>query len=501
MSRLRAAVSASVATVIVIAVVVALGLGVILATGNGATTTVCCTTVIGSTSTWTPVTTFYEGCNDSTPPTGEISCTTSSQEYGVSTSATTIWTSSTSASGLQLDLSVAPSNGTAGALVINVEEFNLLNTENNVSMASNWVYPQASLNPYDNCGAPGPVGFAIFRGYYDLQNVSSASALALYNTTWAFTCTTNYAGNYGYSFKPQSDFAWFTNSGKLLYNDTVDLSFLAKGYFAGGFGTGSAAELNSFPSGNYTILGADEWGKAVVVHMSTSSGAWSSGTSTDTTGTASFVYTTSSINLGPTNISDAWDPALVANLTMYSPEVQSYVRGAYSYDISGLGMSQFDTINVIINVTGSQIVSGNWTSGYHVVYTGMRTLNASVMFTPPNSYQLLGVISTSLPDQNDTITFSSQQQRAIQVALSNATVQRLMGSSKYYVSSVTPFPVTNGTYANDYFLMLNQISGTKIVGVFVDASLTAVVGVYNDTRVSTMCYGPENVCFTSPWGS
>ena len=152
--------------------------------------------------------------------------------------------------------------------MINVDDYNTLAVPNEVVIESNWPFPQSMLNPYNNCGAPGPVGFAILQGYYDIGNYSGATALALYNTSTYFLCTTSIQGNYGYLFDPNSYAANYTVEGKSVYETSVSLSFSPKGYFTG-FPENSS--FHNFMQGVYTILGADEWGKLILVHINVTS--------------------------------------------------------------------------------------------------------------------------------------------------------------------------------------------------------------------------------------
>jgi len=206
--------------------------------------------------------------------------------------------------------------------------------------------------------------------------------------------------------------------------------------------------------------------------------------------------------MSPTTSADV-DYGRIANVTMYSPAVQAYVKTAYSYSIGvSIDPGNSNVASVILNVTGGQTVAGNWTTGYAVSYSGNRLLNVTVQLTPPSTYQVTNIGVTTLADHNEPLSFSPQQKQVIQVALSSSAVQNLMGQSPFYVDSVTSFPITNGTYAGDYFALLYQLDGPRIVGVFVNTSGTAVVDAYADTRIATMCFGSAaNVCFTSPWGA
>jgi len=261
------------------------------------------------------------------------------------------------------------------------------------------------------------------------------------------------------------------------------------------------ATSHNFTQGIYTVLATDEWGKVVLVHFIVTGSGFSLGTNTFTTGSSS---SQSSQAVIVTNSQENWDPAHVANLTLNSPKVQAYINTAYSYDVTMRSDPYgLDVITVLVNVTGTQSVAGNRTTGYTVSYTGIRTLNATVQFVAPNTYDLIAVGVSSLPNQTQSITFSSQQVQSIKVALSNSTVQKLIGQSSYYVESVLEFPLTNGTYAGDYFMQLYQLNGTRIIGVFVNGANAAVVDAYTDTRITTICYGSSvpDTCFTSPWNA
>ncbi|MDG6999640.1 MAG: hypothetical protein JRN15_11045 [Nitrososphaerota archaeon] len=174
-------------------------------------------------------------------------------------------TSSKFASGLSLYLSaVVTSNG---SVMITVDANNTRGTTNNVTVSNEWQYSPQTLNPYNPCGAPGPVGLAIFRGYYDMGNFTGAQSLILYDASVTYMCTTAvYAPNSYYLFSSHSDRATFVNP---LYpqkfNTTLSLSFTAKGFWS--TNSGVSTTFHSFPVGTYTILGADEWGNIVLVHL------------------------------------------------------------------------------------------------------------------------------------------------------------------------------------------------------------------------------------------
>ena len=128
--------------------------------------------------------TTFPGTTRTTPSetTGPIITNSSNSVQTLLTTSTlqTTESSSSSSSGLRQDLLVAPSNGSLGTLVINVDEYNTLSVANNATLASDWLYPPTSLNPYDNCGAPGPVRFAIFQGNYETTSNSRDQMVKTY---------------------------------------------------------------------------------------------------------------------------------------------------------------------------------------------------------------------------------------------------------------------------------------------------------------------------------
>lgn len=253
--KTRNALSLGVASLVIIVIILIVGFGLYLETAlNSSTTTSNHTSATPPSSSTNTV--FFKGNTRTTvtyPPTSTYS--------------------TFPASGLRLQLSISPSNYSVRLLVFNAEEYNKLNSVNNVSLAKDWKYSQFKLNPYNPCGLSGPVGFAVFQGYYDQTNYTRAKTLPLYNDTVTFACTTT-IGEHGsfYSIEPNSDQATFFSSGSTQYPTTLSSSFTTKGYWNNG-------SFHNFSPGPYTVLGADEWGKIVIVHIVVSSNGSITGTS------------------------------------------------------------------------------------------------------------------------------------------------------------------------------------------------------------------------------
>ena len=251
-------------------------------------------------------------------------------------------------------------------------------------------------------------------------------------------------------------------------------------------------------SGNVTVAGSNvtvpiEYsGTSCSEALTTSSSSITSASQSANTSTTSAIKTSTA--------STVLTQGGVASLVLTSPEVLSYVEPAYTYDLS-IVQDPFaaNLANALINVTETQSVSGNWTGGYQVTYSGIMMLNATVQFTAPDSYQLISVGVTNLPNKTYSISYNSQQQHIIQVALSNSTVESLVSNfSKYYVNEVSGL-VGNGT--GIYYVSIPQVDGPKAVSVSVNAAITDVVSAGYGYNEGGVCFYSPYFCYTVPWNS
>ena len=223
--------------------------------------------------------------------------------------------SSTENSTLGLMLRLSLHANPDGSVNITVDDYNTLGAVNNLTAAGRW--PLAGVDMFlwvggPTCGAPGdlPVGYAIFQGDYSMGELSGVQPL----TTYAYPligCPYEAPATY-YAFSPHSYTALsdpFRNLSGGPYNVTVDTACRwtpedgciwslvppQSGYWVG---SGTQANAGSgvdggycpasvsspqptldcpltfvpFPPGVYTVLAGDEWGQAVVLHFTVSSG-------------------------------------------------------------------------------------------------------------------------------------------------------------------------------------------------------------------------------------
>ncbi len=225
-----------------------------------------------------------------------------------------------------------------------------------------------------------------------------------------------------------------------------------------------------------------------------------------------------------------WPGNQLANGTLSSPQVQAFIKTAYSYDLVSrmwdAYRSNLSLRYVVLNVTGGQVVTGNWSTGYKITYTGIKMLNVTVQLVESPHYHVLdlgsvdykvkdgtaagykviNVVATDLPDRNVSIVFTAHEKQVIGVALSNGTVGKMVQQPPYYVQSVSAWPTGRLTNQTSIFLVrLYRANATQALDVLVDARTNAVVWASPNTRTESMCLqdgsnGPY-YCFTSPWTS
>ncbi len=214
--------------------------------------------------------------------------------------------------------------------------------------------------------------------------------------------------------------------------------------------------------------------------------------STQTSTTLGVITTTTTMGPGPT-ITTTYsgclalqpiDESKVLGTVLNSSEVTQYTKTSFSYswwyESRESCTSELPPI-VQVNVTGSQSISGNWTSQYLVAYSNNTLITAEVSF----SYQITSLNVTSLPDLVQGISYNAQQQQVIGVAVSNSTVRQMTSGVTYYVPYFYHFVGTgNQTYNNDYYVVLDQVNGPLSWGIYINSNASQVIGVfqYHDCR-------------------
>ena len=177
------------------------------------------------------------------------------------------------------------------AINMSASILNLLPTEYNLSAANDWAVRGLSAG---SCNLDAtPIGFGVFRGFYDVNNVSSAGrplfmwAMVSCRASRAWNVTSysflpggpNGAGNdrgsyAGYYLVASSASSTCSSTGCTYYPPPEKF---AKGVFPEQFatqatvyaanGTGFYNSLGSSLPSSYTLVAGDEWGQIVLIHF------------------------------------------------------------------------------------------------------------------------------------------------------------------------------------------------------------------------------------------
>lgn len=200
-------------------------------------------------------------------------------------------------------------------------------------------------------------------------------------------------------------------------------------------------------------------------------------------------YLASSQQIGPTGTrstccttttSSPGNYGYLAAVVLKSPNVESQAVNAYYVSILSQRQNPANASQLFVEVfvVKTQSVSGNWRTAYDVNYTGRELLNVTVganLLALQSSYNVEKVSTTSLPDTSSRMTFTSDQQHAIQVALANSSLSNLLSSTSYYVWNVDT--TINGGAITGYQVQINQVNGNQAFLAIVDPGLTHVQSV------------------------
>ncbi len=272
------------------------------------------------------------------------------------TSSSSSMSSSTSAKdGLRLSLNATVSEtGSSDRIAISISDFNTLSTANTPAIVGMPSVGGTALG-LDPCSQL-PLGFAVAEGNYGANNVSEASPLSLWQPG-TYMCPAEFAVDY-FSFSPLSDNVTLyspqpSGSGSSTVPtpmwtapDAFNQSF--SGYWTGGSEASlQSGAFNAFQPGIYTLVGGDDYGQLVFVHVVLSSQA----TVTSTTGQSSSSVSTT-VPSGGQNISVASQYGLRLMVNMNATEI---VPG----ESVQVNLTEFNTLPRVNNVSAS----GDWPVG------------------------------------------------------------------------------------------------------------------------------------------
>lgn len=184
--------------------------------------------------------------------TNNTKATTTTQTLtSTSTTGIPITTSAQSIDGLELQVSLNATSLTSSELLqINLDEYNTLSAENNVSAGKNWGMSGLSLGACSNLYVQ-PFGVAVFQGRYNSQNISQATALEIYAPV---PCPLVIRLITEYDFLPDSFNAAIMPGGNVVSPTPMSATVTVNGVYKQGI------QLTPLSSGIYTVVAGDEWG-------------------------------------------------------------------------------------------------------------------------------------------------------------------------------------------------------------------------------------------------
>jgi len=168
--------------------------------------------------------------------------------------------------GLSLTISLNSTTYHPGEQIsVNVEEKNILPTQNEVRAADRWPVHGLTLTP---CGRLYyPFGISILQGYYDSENVTGVTPLELFDPNVVYTCPAIVAA-VSYDFQPWSASAAIYTSYELMpWSVNMTTRVTSQGFWTGSYPN---ATFSNFTPGIYTVVAGDEWGSLVVLHFTIS---------------------------------------------------------------------------------------------------------------------------------------------------------------------------------------------------------------------------------------
>jgi hypothetical protein len=180
-----------------------------------------------------------------------------------------------SPSGLVLTMLINTTSLKSNAsLSFQVDEVNPTAHYINLSVSTNWLLSSIPLSfPCYNSHAGGtPFGIAVFRGYYTLQNITSATNIK-YIVDPACPVETSYIVDYSVPPSSLIQARWSDGGVTTMWPDSGVVYAINGGLVA--CDTNSLCAVNSLGSSQpagYTIVAGDEWGALLLFHFSVVAG-------------------------------------------------------------------------------------------------------------------------------------------------------------------------------------------------------------------------------------
>jgi hypothetical protein len=355
--------------------------------------------------------------------TGKLSVQQSSQTSVSSTSAK---------DGLRLSLEASPSGTPTGSGVgVSLTDFNTLPTTNSPAITGMPTVggETLSLGPCSQL----PLGFAIYQGNYQADNLSQALPLNLFQPG-IYNCPALFDVAY-YSFSPMSDnITLFSPQSSEPGSSTVPTPMWTApdsfnqsftGYWTGG-SAAKSGNFQAFASGIYTLVGGDGYGQLTILHFSI---PFIGTTVTTTTGQSSSSVSTTAGQQGGQNASAASQLGLKLFVNMNATEILP----GQTVEVN---LTEFNTLARVNNVSTSsdypvQVALGSCENEY-VQPFGIAVYSGHVDAQNLSQGQQVSIFPiTACPMFIRLVTgyeFQPQSNLAVVLPESGATPSPLLGS-------------------------------------------------------------------------
>ncbi|MDG6996978.1 MAG: hypothetical protein JRN52_13745 [Nitrososphaerota archaeon] len=296
------------------------------------------------------------------------------------------------------------STGNESAILVNISDFNIRSTQNNISATGSW--PIRNLTA-GTCAFNYPFGIAIFKGNYDSRNISLAkSSIPLFPI---IPCPFGGAPAAYYIFEPNSSLAGIlsqpviTSSSSNTATVTTQYSYAPKLMSESIPITGYCCKqvtlpncdcytigYNPFTIGTYTVVGGDEWGNLVVLHFAVTASQSTTSSSSPSIGADKIAIQWLSVRASSSNkfAPTIWSSLLVGSAMS---QLTASIDGSqiYSQQLNQENVSNFPyEVSIQINKSSNlSIVVGH---SYVVTYTAtfrdkiVDTISSMVMALPPS---------------------------------------------------------------------------------------------------------------------
>ena len=165
--------------------------------------------------------------------------------------------------GLSLTISIGSATyHPSEQISITIDEKNTLTTGNKLDAAKKWPIAGLNLGPCDTLNYS--FGISIMQGNYSATNFASGRQLLLYNPNAIYNCPMMLAGITSYDFQPVSDNAEiYANHDSAPFPISMTTAVNSTGYWS----SGADSTFSNFTPGIYTVVGGDEWGTVVLLHL------------------------------------------------------------------------------------------------------------------------------------------------------------------------------------------------------------------------------------------